>query len=614
LAIRVLPQFWETAAFRWAAFATLGALLFIGVRWRDARLRARAAHLERVVDERTATLQERERELAERNVALQSLDQAKTRFFANVSHELRTPLTLTIGPLEDLRTEAGGDPKVERWLDIALRNSRRLLRLVNQLLDVAKLDAGAMKLDPRPLDLAPFTLGIVAAFSAVAERNGIRLTTDVPDTLPGAFDPDAVEKVLTNLLSNAIKFTPTGCAVDVTLSRENGVAHWRVRDTGPGIPPEHLDHVFERFYRVDESATRSQPGTGIGLSLVKELLELHGGQIGVASDASGTTFTATIPIREAVIDLVETEGASAPSRLATEVAVTGEHGGGPAASPSDEQSEDVPTLLVVDDSADLRAYIRNHFASRFRVLEAEDGTQGIELARRHLPDVVISDVMMPRTDGHELVRVLRASPETDFLSIILLTAQAEDERRLEALERGADEYIVKPFDMRELDARVRNVIASRRRLRERFASAPPVASTSVDAQPASAAVAAVDAEYVARVRDAIRLRMSDTDFGVGELADAVAQDRSHLFRRMKQVFGESPSELIRRLRLEEAARLLATGAGTVTDVAYAVGFNSVSYFCRRFQDVYSVTPAAYKNRPPERRTARTAHGPNGAGQ
>jgi signal transduction histidine kinase/CheY-like chemotaxis protein len=589
LAVQVLPRVWETSLFRWMSAAALGILLFAGVRVREARLRARAIELERVVDERTAALRDSQRELADRNARLQSLDHAKTRFFANVSHELRTPLTLTIGPLEDLRTRAAGDPQVERWLDIALRNARRLLRLVNQILDVAKLEAGAMQLAPRPLDLGPFTRGVVAAFTAVAERKGIRLTVDTPDTLVGAFDTDAIEKILTNLLSNAIKFTPSGGAVHVALAGAGSTARLVVRDSGPGIPPDQIAHVFERFYQVDESTTRTQPGTGIGLSLVKELVELHGGTIDVESGRDGTTFTATIPSRAAIDGVPVAAVVVGPGAPSIAAEVTAEQTA--LESPDDDaKRQDVPTLLIVDDSADLRGYIRDHFASRFRVLEAADGAEGIALARRDLPDVVLSDVMMPGTDGHELVRVLRSSAETDFLSIILLTAQAEDGQRLEGLERGADEYIVKPFEMRELDVRVRNLIASRRRLRHRFSSALP------EPKPVPNGVAPSDRAYVTRVREAILHRLADPDFGVVELAAAVAQDRSHLFRRVRQTFGESPSEVIRRMRLETGQRLLAEGSATVTDVAYAVGFNSVSYFCRCFQEAYGVTPAAYRTR------------------
>jgi signal transduction histidine kinase/CheY-like chemotaxis protein len=588
LALRVLPRVWETSVFRWAAVATLGILLALAVRVREARLRARAVQLERVVDERTAALRDSRRELADRNDQLQSLDHAKTRFFANVSHELRTPLTLTLGPLEDLRARAGGDPQVERWLDIALRNARRLLRLVNQILDVAKLESGAMHLAPRPLDLGPFTRGVVAAFAPVAERKGLRLTVETPDALRGAFDAEALEKILTNLLSNAIKFTPSGGTVHVALSTDGESARLVVRDSGPGIPADQIAHVFERFYQVDESTTRTQPGTGIGLSLVKELVELHGGTIVVESGAAGTTFTATIPVGVVQAGVTIPDAADVPGAQAVGTLVTTEHDGGDAESVGDERGEDVPTLLVVDDSADLRSYIRDHFAAHFRVLEAVDGAEGIALARQHLPDVVLSDVMMPGTDGHELVRVLRGSAETDFLSIILLTAQAEDEQRLEGLERGADEYIVKPFEMRELDVRVRNLIASRRRLRERFSSVP------AEVRSVAAGVAPADQAYVARVRDAIQRGLADPGFGVAELADAVSQDRSNLFRRVKQVFDESPSNLIMRMRLEEGARLLTEGTASVTDVAYAVGFNSLSHFCRRFADANGVSPATYR--------------------
>lgn len=615
VAVHVLPRFWETAPFRWALAAASGLLLLVAVRVREARLRARALQLEREVDDRTAALRDSQRELAERNAQLQSLDQAKTRFFANVSHELRTPLTLTIGPLEDLRARANGDAQAQRWLDLALRNARRLLRLVNQILDVAKLEAHAMHLVRRPLDLGAFTRGVVAAFVPVAERKGIRLTVDAPASLRGAFDADALEKILTNLLSNAIKFTPSGGTVEVVLSHDQNSARLMVRDTGPGIPADRVARVFERFYQVDESATRTQPGTGIGLSLVKELVELHGGTIDVVSGSDGTAFTATIPSDGPLGVNVESAPSVANARDVAIVAPPAdsaepwrEANDAPDGAESPMDGEDVPRLLVVDDSADLRGYIRDHFAAHFRVLEASDGEEGIALARRYLPDVVLSDVMMPRVDGHELVRTLRASAETDFLAIVLLTAQAEDAQRLEGLERGADDYLVKPFEMRELDVRVRNLMRARRRWRERFSGeTAPLPSAAEGAAPdgmpiaaatsiASATIAPADREYLSRVHDAIRQHLADPGFGVGELADAVSQDRSHLFRRIKQLLGESPSDVIRRMRLEAGAQLLAGGTATVTDVAYAVGFNSLSYFCRCFQDAYGVTPAAYRAR------------------
>jgi DNA-binding response OmpR family regulator len=264
--------------------------------------------------------------------------------------------------------------------------------------------------------------------------------------------------------------------------------------------------------------------------------------------------------------------------------------------------DDVPCLLVVDDSADLRAYIREHFAPAFRVIEGGDGAEGIMLAQQHLPDVVISDVMMPGTDGHALLRALRSSPETDFVPVILLTAQADGEQRIEGLEGGADDYIVKPFEMRELEARVRNIIESRRRLRARLMSGPgdgarhpAVDSPSVTSDSLSAA----DQGFMDRVTGVIERRLGDSDFNVAALSREVGMERSRLFRRVRDLFALAPSDLIRRMRVEAGARLLEARSGTVADVAYAVGFNSVGYFRRCFQEAYGATPAAYRDlRPP----------------
>jgi signal transduction histidine kinase/ligand-binding sensor domain-containing protein/CheY-like chemotaxis protein/AraC-like DNA-binding protein len=619
VALRVLPRFHETGAFRLALLATLALLALLALRWRLASLRARARALERMVDERTATLLERERQLAAQNdvlaaqtVELRSLDRAKTRFFANISHELRTPLTLTIGPLEDLRAHANGEPRAERWLDIALRNSRRLLRLVNQILDVAKLEAGQMRLAPRLLDLASFVRGVSAAFEPVAERRAIELSVAAPasDPLCGAFDPDAIEKILTNLLSNALKFTPERGRVALVVEavsdggtpQESEWVRIRVEDTGPGFTADQLEHVFDRFWQVDEALAPLQPGTGIGLSLVKELVGLHGGTIVATSDGpgAGAEFTILLPLLRtpagvaAVAVRTDDDAAALVPAGIGEAAYDGslDRPAQPAPASHDtgdgRADEDVPTLLIVDDSADLRAYIRDQFTDRFRVLEAGDGRAGIDLARRHLPDVIISDVMMTGTDGHALVRALRGHPETDFLPIILLTAQAEDDQRLAGLESGADDYLIKPFDRRELQARVRNLIASRRRLRERLAG------RRVELPAPAPGLAPADRAFLDRVRKAIEDNLGDPDFGVPELAKAVFMDRSHLFRRTRELLGAAPSDLLRSARLDHGARLLRAGTGTVGDVAYASGFNSVSYFCRCFHEVHGATPAAFR--------------------
>ena len=494
---------------------------------------------------------------------------------------------------------------------MSLRNARRLMRLVNQILDVAKLEAGQMRLNRRTLDLASFVRSIVEAFVPAAEGKGVVLDVDAPSSLRCAFDSDALEKVVTNLVSNALKFTPGGGLVTITLRETSDGVMLRVADTGPGIPAEHLAHVFERFYQVDETLTRAEAGTGIGLALVQELVTLHGGAIEVSSGdlAPGAVFTVTLPLGEPDIDTDETRAVVMEGSEPGHETSNG-HRAMKGAEPGSEVGDDIPTLLIVDDSADLRAYVRDHFASRFRVLEAANGAEGIDIARRELPDVVVSDLMMPDTDGHALVRALRGSPDTDFLPIILLTAHTGIDQRLAGLHGGADDYLTKPFDMRELDARVENLIALRRRLRERFIAARTVdlpavvVVPSMEAEPLDGGVAApagvpldeTDRIFMAKLEATVARHLADPDFRVSELADAMAQDRSHLFRRTRDVLGVSPSDLIRQARLQRGATLLTDSSDTVAEIAYAVGFNSVSYFSRAFQAEYGVTPTSFRSR------------------
>ena len=345
-----------------------------------------------------------------------------------------------------------------------------------------------------------------------------------------------------------MKFTPNGGHIAVLLEQQADSVVLTVRDTGPGIASEHLPHVFDRFYQVDETNTRAQPGTGIGLSLVKELVKLHGGTIDVGSNSggNGAAFTVRIPLQPVtILDDVVSDTFVADLTMPIEPPRT-------EVSDGDEiAEEDLATLLVVDDSADLRAYVREHFAARFRVIEAGDGEAGVALARKHVPDLIVSNVMMPGTDGHELVRRLRGSADTDFIPIVLLTAQATSEHRIAGLERGADDYVAKPFEMRELEARIDNLIAARRRLREHYAAA------TVQLKAKLPEVHPRDQALLERVRAAIEQHIGDAGFGVAELASAVFQDRSHLYRRIRELVGETPSDLIRRVRLEHARRLLA---------------------------------------------------------
>ncbi len=617
IAFTVAPHFYETTTYYLLLAAALGLLALIAVRWRVRLHRLRERHLSQLVEARTDQLRRREERLEAQNdqleaqaVKLTELDRAKSHFFANVSHEFRTPLTLTIGPLEDLRGGLYGPLPEEpsRLLGMALRNARRLLRLVSQIMDVAKLDSGNMKLHARHEDLGNFVREIAATFSTVAERQRIRLNVATPHAeVPVWFDVEAMETVLTNLLSNAFKFTSEGGVISVTLATDPGAtdtghAVVRIADSGHGIPAKNLGHVFERFYQVDESETEWQPGTGIGLSLAKELVVLHGGDIQVESEAGvGTTFTVTLSLGrrhlqddQVVTDVAALEGRrigrwTAPGVLVPEVseAVAEVEPG----SLPDRDADDVPTILVVDDNADVREYIRTHLERQYRVVDAADGLEAGAIAESLVPDLVISDVMMPGMDGYGLCRSLRSNPETDFIPVILLTAKAATEHKVSGLAEGADDYVVKPFEMEELEARVANLIASRQRLRKRFGG------ERLDLHTHAQGVTSADAAYLERVRLAIEEHLGDEEFGVAQLARQVGQDRSHMYRRIRTLLSETPTDLIRRLRLERASQLLAGRAGSVAEIGYAVGFNSVSYFCKCFRDAYGVTPSTYRGAP-----------------
>ncbi|CAN5761782.1 two-component regulator propeller domain-containing protein [soil metagenome] len=581
LALRILPPWWRTP-WAYALYLLLSAGLLMGARRYEInriRLRQRA---------------EQEHEQAER---LRELDHARSRFFANVSHEFRTPLTLTLGPLDDLQAGFHGPlaPAMAEQVDLARRNAGRVLELIDQLLEVARLEVGSTPLRARRVELGTFVARLGEAFQPLAERRSVALALEVPEEPLTVFaDPAHLERVLGNLLSNAFKFTRSGGTVRLTVGAAPWSARILVRDDGPGITAADLPHIFDRFYRGNEATGRHQPGTGIGLALARELVALHGGTLEVESeDGSGSTFTVTLLLGrehlapEQVVDdgPLETWSPRDPVAWAPVEEVPGRQ-----AADAEEHgiADDVTTILVVEDNAELRSFIRMHLKDRFRVVEAADGLQGLELARRVLPDLVLSDVMMPGLDGYALCRALREDPETDFIPVILLTARAASEDRLTGLREAADAYLTKPFQVEELTTQIDNLIALRRRLRERFAG------QVVSVRPALIEVASSDAKFLVQVRSVIEIHLAHEDFGVEELARLVAHSRGHLHRRLRGIADESPSDLLRRMRLERAAQLLEAGAGSISEIAYGVGFKSVAHFSNRFQDHFGVRPSAYR--------------------
>jgi signal transduction histidine kinase/DNA-binding response OmpR family regulator len=600
--IEVVARFWET---RWflglCGFAALAAGVTL-VLWRRGRRRAGRERLQLLVDERTATI-------AAQAGKLREMDGLRSQFFANVSHELRTPLTLILGPLADALEGRFGpvSGELRSQLATAGRNGQRLLALVDQLLDVARLDAGRLRLRVRRGDLAVFVRERTESFLPLAERREIDLVLEVPETAEAWYDEEQLGKVLDNLLSNALKFTPRQGRVAVVLHAppDAGQAGISVRDTGPGIPADQVERIFDRFHQAETVAQR-WPGVGIGLALSRQLVELHHGSITVDSTpGAGSCFTVTLRRGHEHFPAELLDHQPQPRRpissgwFVASPSLFADPGGTEeeeAAEPEEagpDFGEDRTTVLVVEDNPEVRAYIRSHLEPGYRVVEAADGDAGLAAARRLVPDLVVSDVMMPGLDGNALFRSLRDDPELALVPVVLLTAKASAESRIQGLRDGVDDYLVKPFDPRELKARVDNLIASRKRLLERLGAAgqPPRPLRISEVRVSSA-----DEAFLSRVQAVVEERLGDTELTVEALAEAVGCDRSYLLRRLRALTGEPPSGLIRSLRLQRAEQLLRAGAGTVSEIAYGVGFKSVAHFSNAFQEKYGERPSAFAAR------------------
>ena len=607
----VVPAFWyEKLPFQ-IALVVLGLTgLIAGVGWRVRQGRRREAELNALVQARTEEVRKEKtrteealRTITEQAAQLQALDAAKSRFFANISHEFRTPLTLTLGPLEDLQDGLFGtlDADTREQVDLAHRNARRLLRLINQLLDLSRLESGAITLHRQPVDLGALLQSIAEPFAALAARKQIdfRLNRPQASVMLDA-DADRLDEVFVNLIGNAFKFTPAGGTITVTLVPAEETTTVTIADTGVGIASEELPHIFERFYQGTRGQQSARPGTGLGLALSRELVVLHGGTVTVASKPGvGSQFVVMLPVGEpGSRGAGETERVERIGEVAETRNMNGTTEAAQAASLQSERRErrkhdapspnpDQTTVLVVDDHPDIRAYVRRHLEPHYRVLEAADGAEGLAQIRAHLPDLVISDVMMPELDGYDLCRALRSDPALAFLPLILLTGRAAAEDKLAGLSEGADDYLTKPFDVRELRVRVDNLIAQRQRLRAALAAKPlPPSETAASEDPAQAA-------FLAEVRSIVLGHLSEERLDVERVAAAVGLGRTQLYRRLKAASGQSPTDFIRGVRLAAAAELLRAGAGNVSEVAYGVGFNSVAHFSRSFRKAYGEAPSAY---------------------
>jgi signal transduction histidine kinase/ligand-binding sensor domain-containing protein/DNA-binding response OmpR family regulator len=592
------PHFSQTPGFYILVISSGILFTFLIYRFRVRALKNRQKDLTIQVELRTSEINDQKLQLEEQSKKLKELDQVKSRFFANISHEFRTPLTLLLGPLEQMIDNCTEEER-KRKLTLMRRNAQRLLRLINQLLELSKLDSGKMKLQTGKTCMNSFVHGLVDSFQFMAQQKELELvflSEHENEELMLFVDPRKMEDVMTNLLINAFKFTPAGGKIEVEIKQHTpadehfpwGYVEISVSDTGPGIPPDQLANVFDRFYQADSTYEYHQKGSGIGLALCKELVELHNGVIGVNSpEGRGSVFYFRLPLDPAPSPsdaraAADTDTA-AHEHLTMEMAFEEEENGKDVIDP-ETAADKREIILVVEDSADMRQYIKQALETDYMVVEAKDGIEGIETARTVIPDLVVSDVMMPGKDGIELCRTLKGDIQTSHIPIILLTAKASEENILEGLETGADDYVTKPFSTKILAARIKNLIDLRSQLQQDF-------KRELSLRPVKTSVSAIDREFLRDVQAVLKENISEPDFNVEEMCRKLYLSNTTLYRKIQALCGLTPTEFIRSYRLKRAAQLLKDGFGSVTEVAFEVGFSSRAYFTKCFKEKFHMLPS-----------------------
>jgi len=584
---------WYQTWWAYLIYIAVIGLVFSGtVKWRVRYLESAKDKLEAIIADRT-------NEVTEQAKKLKELDHIKSHFFANISHEFRTPLTLILGQSDSLLSKTSKKKSQEK-LQMILRNGKMLLNLINQLLDISKIEAGSMELKAVRGNLIPFLKSLIFLWQSLADQKQITLQFQTDqEEIELYFDPEKLEKVFNNLLSNAFKFTPAGGVVKVEVNSKQGVittapvtlnfVEITVKDTGIGIPADQLPNIFDRFYQTDSSPAHTQEGTGIGLSLAKELVELHYGEISVISkQGEGTTFKVRLALGDShlkkaqIINVLDDD----KKHEFKEINIVG-FDPEPDALPAPISDKGHEIILIVEDHPDVRTYICEHLEESYKLIVAANGEEGITKAKEIIPDLIITDIMMPKMDGYQLSSIIKNDETTSHIPIIMLTAKADIESKIEGLETGADDYLTKPFSPKELQVRVRNLIEQRKKLRERFSEAMVI-------KPADVTAISIDKVFLENVISSIETHIGDELYGVEILAREVAMSVTHLNRKLNALIGQPAGQLIRSMRLQRAAELLQKKVGTVSEIAYMVGFQDHSSFTKSFKKQFGCSPVEYK--------------------
>lgn len=585
-----------------AIFISVVAILLTGTssqiyinRYEQFRARKRAEELSEILEERAHILEMLKEKSEKQAEKILQHEKLKDRFFANISHEFRTPLTLILGPLQDILDRNGEDESKtvgREMLQLMRSNAHRLLDLINQLLDLSKIDAHEIELNLQEVDLTEFVPETVRAFTPLAESQEVELNCSFEySPVMAEIDPQQMERVIGNLVSNAIKFTPKGGYVAVRVSKQNttdGSIKISVKDNGIGIPENELPHIFDRFYQAPQSGDAFSKGTGIGLALVKEIVELHKGSIRVNSSyGEGSEFVVSLKEEQQFTGKYLQPGESGVSNsgrvFEKERKYISEYFEDDLPETADE---DAPTVLLIDDNPDILTYLKPHLLKRYKVIAGESSKEALKQIRKTEVDLVISDVMMPDPDGFELCRIIKKNEKLNHIPVILLTAQASEESRIEGLELGADDYISKPFSASELMVRVENLIELRRMLRNKFSEEVRLKGKKVE-------VTSEDARFLKQVQAVIEEHMENSNFGVDWLADEMNLSTRQLQRKVRAVTDLSAGGYIRMIRLERASQLLAQQWGNVSEIAYKIGFQDAKYFSSLFKQTFGSTPTEF---------------------
>ncbi|MBE0538542.1 MAG: response regulator, partial [Ignavibacterium sp.] len=573
IAIIIHPPWWKTG-WAYSAYGLVALVLLYSVRRYDLK-RQRLKHQ-----------LELEHEHAEK---LEEVDRIKSRFFANISHEFRTPLTLILGPAEQILSFNPSEV-IKKNIIMIKKNAHNMLNLINQLLDLSKIDSGRLLLKASKHNIVPFLKGMVMSFESLANIKSIKLRLDIKtEEVMVYFDREKIETILKNLLSNAFKFTPDGNEITVSiLEINNSSIEIKIRDTGIGIAEKHLTKIFDRFYQVNDAHTREHEGTGIGLSLVKELVELHYGTVSVDSKiGEWTEFKITLPLGSK--HLSSDEIIDADDQLFIEKVLIDKSEFVKAADHK-TRLENLPTdkniILIVEDNNDVRNFIMDSLGDNYHFEEAENGDEGIKKAEAIIPDLIISDIMMPKMDGYDMTRLLKTDQKTSHIPIILLTAKSEPENKLEGLETGADDYLTKPFDSRELHIRIDNLIKLRKKLQEIYGpdnlTPLPIAKLKLKR---------IDIQFMERILKVIHEHISEEEFSIESIGNEIGMSRSQMFRKIKALTGKSCSVYLRSVRLAKAKNMLQNHEANISEIAYSVGFGSPSYFAHCFKEEYGYAPS-----------------------